>query len=458
MLDTARLGLWLDQVGADMTPRPPLRQDLDVDVAIIGAGYTGLWTAYYLQRRDPSMRIAVLESRFAGFGASGRNGGWCSALLPLGWRQLVAIAGVDDALAMERALRETVDEVGRVTADEQLDIDFLKSGTVTLAMNRAQERRLTDELTEARERGISESDLCWLSDSDLRARVHVDGAWGGLFTPHCARLHPGKLVLGLASLVAERGVQLYEQTPVTAIEHGVLTVPEASVRAGVIVRATEGFTAEFPGEHRTLLPLVSSMIATAPLPDAVWQEIGWNGRETLNDGRHVLIYAQRTTDGRIAFGGRGEPYHYASRIDAVPDPQARIFKDLEHELHQLLPATRGHDITHRWWGPVGVSRDWFPSVGLDRDRGLAWAGGYAGDGVSTTNLAGRTLADLITGSSSELAALPWVGHHSPAWPPEPLRWLGVSAAMATMRSADRSEERRGRPARRAELLNRLIGR
>jgi glycine/D-amino acid oxidase-like deaminating enzyme len=224
-----------------------------------------------------------------------------------------------------------------------------------------------------------------------------------------------------------------------------------------VVRATEAYTATLRGQRRTLLPLYSLMIATEPLPPAAWSEIGWSNAETIADGRHLIIYAQRTADGRIAFGGRGAPYHFGSRIIPGFDRDAAVFTALEEALHELIPAARGAAVTHRWGGPIGVARDWFPSVGIDRARGIAWAGGYVGDGVTASNVAGRTLADLILSRDTELTHLPWVQHHSRRWEPEPLRWIGVNAGVLAMRSADTVERRTGRPSLRARAAMRLQG-
>jgi glycine/D-amino acid oxidase-like deaminating enzyme len=225
-----------------------------------------------------------------------------------------------------------------------------------------------------------------------------------------------------------------------------------------VVRATEAYTATLRGERRALLPLYSLMIATAPLPESSWAQVGWSRGETLNDGRHLLIYAQRTADDRIAFGGRGAPYHFGSRITDRFDSDPAVFSALEESLHELVPQTRGVEVTHRWGGPIGVARDWHPSVGIDARSGLAWAGGYVGDGVTAANVAGRTLADLILGRDSDLTRLPWVQHRSRRWEPEPLRWLGVNLAVRAMRGADEVERRKGRPSWRARAVTRLQGR
>jgi glycine/D-amino acid oxidase-like deaminating enzyme len=187
------------------------------------------------------------------------------------------------------------------------------------------------------------------------------------------------------------------------------------------------------------------MVATAPLSASTWQAVGLGDRQTFSDGRHVIIYGQRTADGRLAFGGRGAPYHFGSRVRPSQDDEPRVFGMLRETLRALLPQVGEVEFTHAWGGPLGIARDWAASVGLDRGTGLAWAGGYVGDGVGTSNLAGRTLADLVLGRDTDLVTLPWVGHRSRRWEPEPLRWLGINAGLRAMRLADWEESRTGRP-------------
>jgi glycine/D-amino acid oxidase-like deaminating enzyme len=205
-----------------------------------------------------------------------------------------------------------------------------------------------------------------------------------------------------------------------------------TVRAEFVVRALEGYTADLPGYRRALAPVYSLMVATEPLPAAVWDRIGLARRETFSDHRHLIVYGQRTADDRLAFGGRGAPYHFGSRIRPGYDRSPAVFSALRRALTELF----GLDppIAYEWGGPLGIPRDWMPSVGLQ--SGLGWAGGYVGDGVAATNLAGRTLADLIVGKQSDLTGLPWVGHRSRRWEPEPLRWLGVNTVLQATRLRD----------------------
>ncbi|MGK5738442.1 NAD(P)/FAD-dependent oxidoreductase [Micromonospora sp. URMC 103] len=452
------LSYWLSTVDDSLAPRPPLPGDTDADVAVVGAGYTGLWTAYHLARADPTMRIVVLERDIAGYGASGRNGGWCSALFPTSLTGLARRHGRDAAVAMQRAMQATVREVGRAVAAEGIECDWAPGGTVVLARSDAQLGRARAAVAEARAFGFGPEDLTLLDAREAADRCAAEGVRGGTYTPHCAAVHPAKLVRGLARAVERLGVTIHERTPVTAIRPGAALTPAGRVRAPVVVRATEGYTPGLPGQRRTVVPVYSLMVATEPLPAQTWARIGLAERETFADHRHMIIYGQRTADGRLAFGGRGAPYHFGSRVRPGFDREPAVFAALRRTLGELFPVL-GPDVavTHRWGGPLGVARDWSASVGLDRATGLAWAGGYVGDGVATTNLAGRTLADLIRGVASDLTTLPWVGHRSPRWEPEPLRWLAVNAGLHVMASADAAEARTGRPSRRAALFGRFLG-
>jgi glycine/D-amino acid oxidase-like deaminating enzyme len=423
--------------------RPPLPGSTEADVCIVGAGYTGLWTAYYLTRADPGLRVVVLEANFAGFGASGRNGGWVSAALP-GSRARYAANGRGRAgvRELEQRLRETVDEVGRVCADEGIDAGLVKGGTLTVATSAAQDARLRQRLDTERAWGDGPEIVRYLDPGELAGRLRVAGAVGALFSPHCARVQPAALAAGLAEVVTRAGVRLYEGTPVMSISAGRARTPAGDVRAPYVLRCTEGFTAELPGQRRTLLPMNSSMITTGPLSDQVWKSIGWDGCETLGDEAHAFIYAQRTPDGRIALGGRGIPYRFGSRLDHDGAVAASTVAQLGTSLRRLFPAAVEAGIEHAWCGVLGVPRDWCATVVLDPGTRLGWAGGYSGHGVAAANLAGRTLADLVRGVPSPLTTLPWVGHRSPGWEPEPARWAGVHGLYALYRTADRLESAR----------------
>ena len=367
------------------------------------------------------------------------------------------MAGRDAAIAMYRAMQRSVDEVGRVAAAEGIDCHWAKGGTVAFARSATQLARAREEVAEAREFGFGEDDLRLLTAAEARELAEATDVLGATYTPHCAAIHPARLVRGLAEAVRKRGVAVHEATPVTEIAPGYLRTATGTVRARYVIRATEGYTPLLPGLGRAIAPVYSLMIATEPLPETVWEQIGLAARPTFGDHRHMIIYGQRTADGRLAFGGRGAPYHLGSAIRPEFDRVPRVFNALRHTLTDLFPVLADAKVTHSWGGPLGIPRDWCASAGLDPATGLGWAGGYVGDGVTTTNLAGRTLADLILGTGSDLTRLPWVNHRSRRWEAEPLRWLGVNAGLHTMSWADQRESRTGHQSRAAQVFGRFLG-
>lgn len=447
-MHNGEVSYWWQALGGYPAQRPRLPGPAEADVCIVGGGYTGLWTAYYLAGLRPGLRIVVLEAAFAGYGASGRNGGWVTAELP-GSRARYArsAAGVTGVRALEAALRETVDEVGRVCAAESIACDFVKGGRLSVATTPSQLARLREGVAALRARGDGDDVYQFLTRDETRARVNVSGALGGLYAPASARVQPAALAAGIAAAAERRGVEIYEATPVSAIAPADLdTAPGAvartkfgDVRARSVLRCTEGYTAALPGLRRALLPMNSHMVVTEPLSDAAWAQIGWDGCETLSDEAHAYMYAQRTADGRIALGGRGIPYRFASTVDHLGQTDASTAAALSGVLRRLFPAAADVPVAHAWCGVLGVPRDWCASVTYSAASGTGWAGGYTGHGVAAANLAGRTLADLVAGETSALTALPWVGHHSRAWEPEPARWTGVHGLYALYRLADRLE-------------------
>jgi glycine/D-amino acid oxidase-like deaminating enzyme len=444
--------VWSDTLpGSERVVGEPLPGDADVDVAVVGAGLTGLWTAWYLARTDPSLRIAVLERDTVGFGASGRNGGWCSSLLPMSLSAIARRHGRAASTRMQTAMHDTVAEVARFAAEHGPPGIVHAGGTIDLARSEPQRRRLLAELDEHHGFGFDEADYRWLDAREATDVCAATGVLGAIWSPHCATVHPLRLTHAVAGAVIATGARIHEHTAVRELRPGRLVTERGTVRADVVVRATEAYTSQLPGLRRAVLPIYSLMIATEPLADHVWERIGLAGRPTFADGRRMIIYGQRTADGRFAFGGRGAPYHFGSAIRPDFDTDARIRELLTTSLRELFPIVADAEVTHHWGGVLAAPRDWTCSVRFDRATGTASAGGYVGDGVSTTNLAGRTLAALITGAADdgarELTRLPWVGHRSRRWEPEPLRWLGVNAARTAAGRADRAEARTGRPSR-----------
>ena len=452
----SEVSFWFDSIGelprVEVVPLPA-----QIDVAIVGAGYTGLWSAYYLKLRDPSLRIAVFEAERVGFGASGRNGGWC---VGMAWGVEALLdnpATRSRGVTLARALFDTVDEVGRVCQAENIDAHYTKGGSLNVATIPFQVAQLQRRLDHLHRAGFNDADFCWLPGDESRARLAMTPNHGALYFRHCAAVHPARLALGLADVVRRQGTVIHEGTPVTAIESGRVLTLRGPVRAGAIIRATEGYTDTIAGERRRLMPLYSMVTATEPLPAEIWQQIGLKERETFGDSRRVVIYGQRTLDDRLVLGGRAGYYFGSKRRRVIPpnDPKVVRVKEL---VTKLFPMLEGYRVTHGWGGLMGVPRHWRPCVRWDTTTRTGWAGGYVGEGVAASNLAGRAMADLVTGTASSLTELPWINDEARRWEPEPLRWIGAKAIEAFGDRADQSEFATGTPSKVwGGLFNTFVG-
>lgn len=451
--EPAPKSLWRDTAGSAVEfERRTLPKN--ADAVIIGAGYTGLWTALHLLRQSPDTNVVVLERTRVGFGASGRNGGWASALFPTALSKIAREAGRERAIAMQQAMYRAVDDLGSWAAEEHIDCDYSEGGIIMFSRNAGQVANLRSEVAEHRAWGATETDWAMLDADAARQRINARGIEAGAYTPHCAAIHPLKLVHGLARAVVRRGGTIIEGVTALSYQRGVVSTNQGVITAHAVVRATEGFTARFEQHRNAIMPLYSQMLATEPLSESQWAEIGLHNRETFSENRHVVIYGQRTADGRLAFGGRGSRYQWASRVHPSMDVNRKTHAYLLNTLMDFFPQLRDVRITHTWGGALGVPRDYFPSVRYA--NGVGTAGGYVGDGVASSALAGATMADLILGEENERTALPWVNRQSRNWEPEPLRWIAANAMVSGLQLADREEARTGKPSRIADLLYRLL--
>lgn len=453
------VSFWVRDVGRPAL-REPLREPIDVDVAIVGGGLTGLWTAYYLKKERPDWDIAVLEREFCGYGASGRNGGWMSAEPVGSFHRYAADRGAEAARNMQRAMFSAISESTEVAQREGFGDALAHTGLMHVATSQPGLGRARAHVREMKEQGWGADDVFDLDADQVRERVKVEHAVGGYWTPHCAKVHPAKFVFGLAKAVEDLGVRIYEGTAATSIEPHRVTTTGGDVRARVVVQALEGYTGSLAGKRRDLLPMNSSLVITRPLTAAEWDTIGWESKELLGDTAHSFSYLQRTEDGRIAIGGRGKPYNFASRINREGETAEMGVELIRQRLGQLFPVLQDVDLEQTWTGVLGVPRDWSAAVNYDAGTGIATAGGYVGHGLSGTNLAGRTLRDLILAQDTELTRLPWAGHKCRKWEPEPIRWVGATTLYTAYRYADRLEEKspRERTSVIARIANRVAGR
>ncbi len=430
------ISFWFSQLEDDCHPRPSLREDITADIVIVGAGFTGLWTAYYLKQLKPDLNIAIVEARIAGYGASGRNGGWLMGMvedlegqvahLPLEQRRLVF-----------KEVHGLIDEVERVTQKEGIDCDLARGGAIYAAARFAEQIPWAKEYLKSRlDAGHDERDFRWLNAAETREQINVQDVYGAVFCQPIAAIQPAKLARGLANTVAKLGVRLFEQSP--AMLHSnttgasLIRTEYGSIRADICVLATEGFGFGDNTLTPYIIPLQSKIIATEPLSDTQWQSIGFQSRQTLCDFSRLQTYVQRSADGRLVFGARGV-YEYGGKpfADRVLPETDSGFQLCEHLMHEFFPALRKTTVEHRWAGTFGMARKFSPHAVYDQASNLATAGGYGGEGVGASNLFGRTLAELLLGHSSIRTEMPWVytdalSSSLKRWEPEPIRWLSYA--------------------------------
>lgn len=457
-MKNGQLSHWMTASGKDLPDPPPLDRDAQFDVAIVGGGLSGLWTAWALTRAEPSRTVGVFEAGPLGFGASGRNGGWLSAK-PVGLRRVLARepGGRDGVLSVDAMLRESMHDVVDILGADA--IAARHGGWTQIARTPSEVRRIEGYLEGSRAWGVTEEQLELLDRDQAMDRVAVAGTLAALHSPDNYSVDPVAMLRRLAELVTAAGVVIHPHSEVTGISEDGLRVGPHRVRADRIVVATEGYTSRQAGMGRAMLPLNSSMLVTEPLSDEQWAAIGWPHADGISGSAHTYFYGQRTPDGRIAIGGRGTPYRFGSGFDRRGRVDPRTVDALSTVLRDLFP-----DVTlepaHAWCGVLGVPRDWTPFIHREDGSRIIRFGGYAGQGLTAAHLAGRIVADLVLDRSTALTTLPWVRRPPRAWEPEPLRWIGANGLYTAYGIADRLEALTGsdRTSLVAKAADRIAGR
>jgi glycine/D-amino acid oxidase-like deaminating enzyme len=418
-----------------------LQGDLSVDVAVIGGGYTGLSTAYNLRCDSPALKVAVLEASVVGFGASGRNGGFNMTLFGLEPAVTKALFGQQRTVEAHRYMERAVDYVRDLVARHGLQSDYEHPGFLRVATTPGFVRRIQHDLEILTRMGIT--GLEWWEAGRLQSAVRSPLALGAWWEPRCGLLNPAKQARELKRLAIQAGADVFEHTPVLAVERGprfILHTPSGTLSAAHVVFATNAYSHLFPELRARETAAFTHMVVTQPLTPAQQEAIGWAGRQGIEDARNFVHYLRLTADQRIAIGGSDVSLTFGRGMQHDLNP--RVFADLERDLVRLFPALRGIRFADRWGGPVSVPVDMAPAIGFLGDRRAIYSLGCVGHGVSMAHLNGRTIADLILDRQTDLTRVWFVGRRMIPWPPEPIRFAAAQAIRGYMRAEDWAYERR----------------
>ena len=451
---------WLaEALAAEGEPGPaaPLAADADADVAIVGGGYTGLWTALALRERAPELRVVLLEAEICGAGPSGRNGGFVHGY----WASLAsarAVLGDEDAVRLAVAGERIVPGVRAFAESRGEDVWLREGGMLMVSAAPAQDEAVVRAVEAAAAVGRADQAVP-LSRDELARRVSSPVFREGVFYPDGATVHPGLLVRALRRAALAAGVELYERTPVRRVRDGLVETAGGSVRAREIVLAMNAALTGWSPASRHLTNFGSYVVLTEPAPDAL-AEIGWTGGEAILDARMFLHYFRTTNDGRVLMGSGSGPIGFGGRVDERFSRDASTAARAEAGLRRLLPGLAGARVERAWGGPIDVSADHLPFFATKPGTRIHYGAGYSGHGVGPSWLGGRILASLALGSDDEWTRLPLATRHVPRLPPEPLRRLGggvVRSAIIACEAAEEDGRRPPLPARAGAALPRLLG-
>jgi glycine/D-amino acid oxidase-like deaminating enzyme len=448
---------WLDEALAaegESPAAPPLEGDRRIDVAIVGGGYTGLWTALALREREPSVSIAVLEAEICGWGPSGRNGGFLNGY----WThldRLRPVFGDDGSLAIARTAAQVIPAMRAFCEARGEDVWLREDGYLKVSTAPAQDAAIARSVRAARELGAGEEAVPLTAD-EVAQRCRSPVFRGGVFFRDGATLQPARLARALRRAVIADGIELYERTPVTRLRPGhpsVLEAPRGRVRADEVIVAANARTTGLSPLARRLTNFGSYVVLTEPVPDLL-REIGWTGGEAITDGRMFIRYFRTTADGRVLMGSGSGPIGHGGRIDDRFSRDTATAARAELGLRRLLPALADTRVERAWGGPIDVSADHFPFFGTLTGARIHYGAGYSGHGVGPSWLGGRILASLALDRDGEWRAHPFVRVPRATLPPEPLKRLGGGVIRAAILAVEAAEE----DGRRAPLPTRALAR
>jgi glycine/D-amino acid oxidase-like deaminating enzyme len=439
MKDYRDKSFWLATYGV-YTPNPALKEELDVDVAIIGGGFTGLSTGYHLRRDEPTMKVALLEAEVIGFGASGRNGGFSMTLFGLEPAVTKTLFGHQRTVEAHRYMERSVDFVDALVREHHIQSDYEFPGFLRAATTPGYVQRIQHDLEILTSMGIS--GIEWIEADKIRAEVDSPLFLGGWWEPRCGLLNPAKHVRELKRIALEIGVEIYEETPVVDIKRGkkfTLTTPGGIIRSDKVVFATNAYSHLIPQLRSKQIPAFTHMVVTEPLTEEQLASIGWKNRQGIEDARNLVHYFRLTVDNRIAMGGSDVSISYGRDMERDLNPQT--FADLERDVVRIFPTLKGIRFTHRWGGPVSVPLDMAPAIGHLGDCRAVYSLGCVGHGVSSSHLNGKTIGDLLLERKTDLTEVWFVNRRMIPWPPEPLRLIASHAIRGYLRVEDAIYER-----------------
>lgn len=436
--DTAP-SFWLASLGEER-PLQSLVGEERCDVAIVGAGFAGLSTAFYLRDKDPSLRVCVLEAEQTGYGASGRNAGFAMTLFGLALGLTVLRFGKSRARQAHDFMAKAVSHIADLVREHGVECDFEMSGLLTVATSTSYARRLQSEIRLAHQIGIEGVE--WLDGPQTRARVDSPQYLGARWEPHSGLLNPARLARELRRLALGGGTVVYERTPVQDVSRPRqmtqplrLKTPGGTMVADRVVFTTNAWSSNFPALRRLQFPVFTYISLTEPLTVAQRGAIGWRGREGIEDARCLIHYYRLTPDDRLLIGG-GDAFYYMGGgfgSDRRPQVDAALHATARH----LFPSLRDVKFTHHWGGPVSVPLDFAPAMGYAGcDRRIVYSLGCVGHGVALMTMAGQILSDLALDRNTALTDLFFVNRFVLPTPPDPLRYLLAQSIRAGMHLSD----------------------